>query len=155
MLLWRLELNHHSHIFICVKCMEKNIQVKSYRLGTTRGRVNNDKMYIFGWTTLLHFPFPSSLLFAGDGRGLMIMGSAQLWENTWYEERKSHIDFREREREREQQCFFCVLVKQTALGALRGATARLEMGPAVYDTSQTCRMCDRRCWWVEAPDNPV
>ncbi len=116
-------------------------------------RVNNDKMHIFGWTTLLHFPFPSSLLFAGDGRGLMIMGSAQLWENTWYEERKSHIDFRERERE--QQCFFCVLVKQTALGALRGATARLEMGTAVYDTSQTCRMCDRRCWWVEAPDNPV
>lgn len=53
-------------------------------------------------------------------------------------ERTKYIDSGERARESEtkRQHIFCILVKQTALGALRGATARLEMGPAVYDTSQ-------------------
>lgn len=127
---------HHSHIFICAKFTKKNIQVKSYRLGTTRGRVNNDKMYIFGWSTLLrgaHFPAASCLREMGGG----LWSWAQLsYEKTpdMRRERATYIDFRERVSE--QQCLFCVLVKQTALGALRGATARLKMGPAVYDTSQ-------------------
>lgn len=46
-------------------------------------------------------------------------------------QRATYIDFRERE-----ATLLLCLVKQKALGALRGATAILEMGPAVYDTSQ-------------------
>lgn len=66
------------------------------------------------------------------------LGVSHIWENIWYEERKNEIYWlrRERESETKRQHIFCILVKQTALGALRGATARLEMGPAVYDTSQ-------------------